>query len=142
MTGRPAKRRRLGPTELSPSELAVLHLLANGRDPYDLAAELGLTRNTVQVHRNRAYRKLGAVDLTSAVLTALQVGLMRPDAIVTGPLRRLAVLASAPAKLAAVQDWAATTRHSEAAAEIHRILGTPHDRRTRHDGTHPVRQAG
>ena len=120
-------RRQLGPDELSRSELAILHLLANGRDPYQLAAELGLTRNTVQVHRNRAYRKLGAVDLTGAVLAALQAGVMRPDAIVTGPHRHLPQIAAAQATLDAVHvfaDGLETGGYPHIAAQLRRILTT------------------
>ena len=124
-------RRRLAPDELSPSELTILHLLANGRQPGELAAELHLTPNTIRVHRRRALCKLGADNLHDAVLTALRTHRMRPDAIVTGPLRFMPQLAAAHAKLNAVRAFAdglETGGYPDIARELRKILDPPNDR--------------
>lgn len=71
---------------LTRSERTVLQLLANGRTVAAAAAELGLTRHTVNTHRNNLYRKLGAHSLLEAVETALRLRLLAREDIVAGPI--------------------------------------------------------
>ena len=133
-------RRRPAPDQLSRAELATLVLLANGRQTSELAVELGVTRNTVTVHRRRALRKLDAPSLQDAVMNALRAGIIRPDAIVTGPYRFLPQLAAAQARLNAIHRLANRPDLADdpVAAELRQIIEgpfrIPRTRRSPHAG--------
>jgi len=60
---------------LTPAELRVLRLLAEGRDNAAIAASLVVTKRTVQNHISNLYGKLGVVSRTEAMLYAFQHGL-------------------------------------------------------------------
>jgi DNA-binding CsgD family transcriptional regulator len=82
LTRRPGRRGRLSPagptirwrqvsrtyrdrpdagwTALTPTEIRVAHLVAQGLSNPDIAAELFLSRNTVQTHVSHILAKLGA----------------------------------------------------------------------------------
>ena len=49
---------------------------ARGRDPRQIALELGVSPHTVKDYLHRAYTKLGVSDRTAAVAEALRRGLI------------------------------------------------------------------
>ena len=67
--------------ELTPRELQVLQLAADGRSNKEIAAELVLSEKTVKNHIANIFSKLKVNDRTQAVLYALRKGLvkMTPD---------------------------------------------------------------
>ncbi len=62
---------------LSPRELEILQLVAQGANNKGIANKLWISEATVKSHLNRVFDKLGAVDRTSAVTAALKRGIMR-----------------------------------------------------------------
>jgi DNA-binding CsgD family transcriptional regulator/tetratricopeptide (TPR) repeat protein len=77
--GRPSSRQRpaTGWEALTPTELKVAYLVAAGRSNPDIAAELFLSRNTVQTHVAHILAKLGArsrAEILSAVARHPQTG--------------------------------------------------------------------
>ena len=68
-----ARRARMG---LSPRELQVLQLVAEGRPAPEIAAVLFVSAGTVKTHLKNIYGKLGARDRASAVAEALRRGLI------------------------------------------------------------------
>lgn len=65
---------------LTPRERVVLDLIARGHTVEGMAARLSISPRTVHKHQEHLYRKLGAVDRLSAVLSAQRLGLVRsPD---------------------------------------------------------------
>lgn len=63
---------------LSPRELEVLQLVAQGESNKLIGVRLGLSEATVKTHLVRIYEKLGVSDRTSAVTAAIARGLLRP----------------------------------------------------------------
>jgi len=61
--------------ELTPRELEVLTLIADGFTNQAIADRLGLSRKTVDVHRANLMRKLDLRDVTELVKYALRQGL-------------------------------------------------------------------
>ena len=61
---------------LTPSELRVLCLLADGMHTKTIAAELSIAPKTVGMHINNAMKKLGVHTRTQAVALAHQLGLV------------------------------------------------------------------
>ena len=57
-------------------EAQVLRLLAGGRSPREIAAELGISLQTVRTHVRNLLRKLGVHGVTQAVTHALRRGLV------------------------------------------------------------------
>jgi DNA-binding NarL/FixJ family response regulator len=79
-----AVRRRRGadaPTleALTPRELEVLQLLAQGKSNPQIAQELVISRLTAKTHVERIIRKLGVSDRTQAALSAIELGLVTPE---------------------------------------------------------------
>ena len=68
-----ARRARMG---LSPRELQVLQLVAEGRPAPEIASTLFVSPGTVKTHLKNIYGKLGARDRASAVAEALRRGLI------------------------------------------------------------------
>ncbi len=64
---------------LTPRELEVLQLLAQGQSNPEIAETLVLSRGTVKVHVQRIIAKLGVSDRTQAAIRALEMGLLDPD---------------------------------------------------------------
>lgn len=67
---RPRRVSQLGPDSLTPSQRRVATLAAEGLSNEDIAAELFITRRTVEFHLTHAYRKLqvdGRIGLTAAL---------------------------------------------------------------------------
>ena len=62
--------------ELSGRELEVLRLLVAGASNKAVAAQLGLSENTVKTHISRIFAKLGVQSRAEAVAVALQRGLV------------------------------------------------------------------
>lgn len=63
-------------TRLSPRELEVLELLADGLGTPEMAARLYLGESTVKTYITRIYQKLGAENRTQAVLAGIRSGLL------------------------------------------------------------------
>ena len=61
---------------LTPRELAVLRLLAEGHANKAIAARLEVSENTVKFHVNAIFGKLGAGSRTEAVTRATRMGLV------------------------------------------------------------------
>jgi DNA-binding NarL/FixJ family response regulator len=61
---------------LTPRELEVLHLLAQGMQNKEIAAELTITERTVKFYVSSILGKLGAGNRTEAVAIAAQKGLI------------------------------------------------------------------
>ncbi|MFD2255464.1 response regulator [Luteolibacter algae] len=70
-------RERRQQAELTPRELEVLKLLANGFSNKDIVDALGISLATVKLHITNLREKLGAVDRTQAVVTAYKKGILR-----------------------------------------------------------------
>jgi DNA-binding NarL/FixJ family response regulator len=66
-----------GIPNLTPAELRVLRLLAEGRDNAAIADTLVVTKRTVQNHISNLYGKLGVTSRTEAMLYAIQHGLVK-----------------------------------------------------------------
>ena len=66
-------------TELTPRELEVLRLVAEGLTNQAIAERLGLSRRTVDAHRNNLMRKLGLHEVTELVKYALRRGIISLD---------------------------------------------------------------
>lgn len=77
-----AMRRRMrdsGPV-LTPRELEVLELLAEGYSVSQLARRLCVSQSTAKTHAARIYQKLGAGNRAQAVMEAVRRGILRPSA--------------------------------------------------------------
>lgn len=61
---------------LSDRERDVLTLLARGMPNRAIAERLGISVETVKTHLSRLYRRLGVLDRTGAVATALRAGII------------------------------------------------------------------
>jgi DNA-binding CsgD family transcriptional regulator len=70
------RRQASGWAALTPTELRVAALVAEGRSNPDIAAELFLSRNTVQTHVSHILAKLGARSRAEIVRAALQQPLL------------------------------------------------------------------
>jgi DNA-binding NarL/FixJ family response regulator len=62
--------------ELSPREVEVLRLMAQGHTNQRIAKELLLSTSTVKNHVQRILSKLGASDRTQAAIMAIEIGLL------------------------------------------------------------------
>lgn len=65
-------------TRLTPRELEVLQLICDGLSNKEVAARLGLSANTVAVHRARIMNALGVHKTAELVMYAVQNGLINP----------------------------------------------------------------
>ncbi len=66
-----------GASDLTPREMDVLHLLAEGQPNKTVASQLDISEHTVKFHVNAILSKLGAQSRTDAVIRATRVGLIR-----------------------------------------------------------------
>lgn len=77
---RPAARPTVAggrPVALTPRELAVLALLADGLTAASIGRRLAIAERTVQKHLEHSYAKLGVTDRLGAVLQAQRLGVLR-----------------------------------------------------------------
>ncbi|HUZ83029.1 MAG TPA: response regulator transcription factor [Gaiellaceae bacterium] len=73
----PALQRGSAPNgKLTPRELDVLRLLAEGLQHEEIGRRLGISSETVRTHLRKASDRLGATTRTQAVATALRLGLI------------------------------------------------------------------
>lgn len=61
---------------ITPRELEILTLIAQGLSNREIAAQLFVSENTVKTHCARAYDKLGAARRTQAVQRGKELGLL------------------------------------------------------------------
>lgn len=62
--------------ELSPQELKVLSLVAEGITSQQIANRLYVSLNTVEFHRRRIMRKLGALNMAELIKKAIEKGFL------------------------------------------------------------------
>jgi len=73
MVDQPAGRStRSNVNELSPRELEVLAMTAQGRTNAEIAAQLGITTHAVKFHLASIFRKLGVANRTEAAVAFLR----------------------------------------------------------------------
>ena len=77
-----AMRRRMSPTgpQLSPRELEVLRLLAEGLGVAAIARKLFVSESTAKTHISKIYEKLGAANRAQAIMNAIRADLLTGDA--------------------------------------------------------------
>lgn len=61
---------------ITPREMEVLELIANGMSNREIAAKLFVSENTIKTHSSRVFDKLGARRRTQAVQLAKEYGLL------------------------------------------------------------------
>jgi DNA-binding NarL/FixJ family response regulator len=65
-----------GSVQLSPREYEVLELLSHGLGNREVAADLGVSVETVKTHIEHLYKRLGVTTRTDAVAKALRAGII------------------------------------------------------------------
>ena len=65
--------------ELSPREMEILRMIANGQSNRDIATQLGISEGTVRVHASNVFAKLGCSDRAQAVAVAFHRGIISID---------------------------------------------------------------
>jgi DNA-binding NarL/FixJ family response regulator len=66
----------LSEDQLTPRELEVLRIAAQGRSNKEIGADLQVSEDTIKAHMKSILAKLGAADRTHAVVTALKRGII------------------------------------------------------------------
>jgi DNA-binding NarL/FixJ family response regulator len=76
-----AMKRRLAPSgpQVSPREREVLGLLADGLAVAQIAKKLYISESTAKTHISKLYEKLGAGNRAQAIMTAMRMGLIKPQ---------------------------------------------------------------
>ncbi|MGB7219152.1 MAG: response regulator transcription factor [Vicinamibacterales bacterium] len=74
--GRPFEEREPAAEPLTPREVDVLHLLAEGLSNKAIGVRLGISDQTVKFHVSAIYGKLAAANRTDAVRRAVRRGLI------------------------------------------------------------------
>lgn len=69
------------PEQLTPRELEVLRLLAQGRTNREIAERLVISAGTVKVHVEHIIAKLGVSDRTQAAVRAIELGLIQMQSL-------------------------------------------------------------
>jgi len=64
--------------ELTPRQLEILKLIAQGKASKEIAFDLGLSPKTVDVHRARLMERLNIKDIAGLTLYAVRKGLVKP----------------------------------------------------------------
>lgn len=67
---------QLRQSRLTPRELRVLQMIADGKSNKEIGNELGIVEGTVKVHVTNILNKLHAADRTQAVTTAIKKGIL------------------------------------------------------------------
>ena len=70
-------RRRL--EKLTPRQMEVLRLMAEGLTTPEIARQLSLSSKTVETHRGEIMKRVGIHDIVGLVRYAVRVGLVSPD---------------------------------------------------------------
>lgn len=60
----------------SPQELDILRAIAKGESTNDIARRMCISPNTIEYHRKRLFRKLGATNMADMVARAIEHGLL------------------------------------------------------------------
>jgi LuxR family maltose regulon positive regulatory protein len=71
-----AETRMAGPSSLTIAELRILRFMPSHRSFREIAAQLGVSTNTVKTQAHAVYRKLGAASRSEAVSRASEAGLL------------------------------------------------------------------
>ena len=73
-----AMRRKMSPTgpQLSPREIEVLRLLAEGLGVTAIARQLFVSESTAKTHISKIYEKLGAANRAQAIMNVIRAGLL------------------------------------------------------------------
>jgi DNA-binding NarL/FixJ family response regulator len=76
-----AMKRRLTPQgpQVSPREREVLGLLADGLAVAQIAKTLYISESTAKTHISKLYEKLGAGNRAQAIMSAMRMGLIKPQ---------------------------------------------------------------
>jgi DNA-binding CsgD family transcriptional regulator len=83
--GHRVRRRREGPAGLTPREVEVLRLLAQGQSNKEIAARLVISPKTAGNHIEHIYSKIDASSRATASLFAVQHGLLPVDEFEPAP---------------------------------------------------------
>lgn len=73
-----ATERERAAVQITAREREVLELMANGHSNQAIGERLNISVKTVEAHRARLFKKLGASNVADAVLLAIRVGLVMP----------------------------------------------------------------
>jgi DNA-binding NarL/FixJ family response regulator len=78
-----AMKRRLTPSgpSISPREREVLGLLADGLAVAQIAKTLYISESTAKTHISKLYEKLGAGNRAQAIMSAMRMGLIKPQTL-------------------------------------------------------------
>jgi two-component system NarL family response regulator len=74
-----ADQQESSPDRLSPRELELLQLVAEGLSNKAIGQQLSVSVNTVKYHMKNILQKLGAQNRTEAVMMAIRSGLIKPE---------------------------------------------------------------
>ena len=77
VSGQPGTRDATS-VQITARERQVLELMANGYSNQAIGVKLSISVKTVEAHRARLFKKLGASNVADAVLLAIRVGLVTP----------------------------------------------------------------
>ncbi len=75
----PMQRRKIDSDELTPTEIRVLNLLAEGNSAREVALKQGISKRTVDFHTVNIFRRLGVDNRVRAINTARARGILQPD---------------------------------------------------------------
>ena len=73
-----ATERERAAVQITAREREVLELMANGHSNQSIGEKLSISVKTVEAHRARLFKKLGASNVADAVLLAIRTGLVMP----------------------------------------------------------------
>lgn len=73
-----ATERERAAVQITAREREVLELMANGHSNQSIGEKLNISVKTVEAHRARLFKKLGASNVADAVLLAIRTGLVMP----------------------------------------------------------------
>lgn len=77
ITGQATERERAA-VQITAREKEVLELMAHGHSNQSIGERLSISVKTVEAHRARLFKKLGASNVADAVLLAIRTGLVMP----------------------------------------------------------------
>jgi DNA-binding CsgD family transcriptional regulator len=65
--------------KLSPREIQIARLLADGKSNKEIGTALGISSHTVETHRKRVLKTLGVHSMAELVRVVMQAGLLKPS---------------------------------------------------------------